>query len=172
MQAVPDTKTVRDLLELRKAKMLVANPEYQRGEVWTLAQKKRLIDSVLRGYPIPLIYLHHIKREVAGAKREDFEIIDGQQRINSLSDFKDGAYKLFDPVKDAEEARFPSFIQALPCPWGGKTFDDLEPDLQKSFLSTKLAVVMIATDVENEVLPDFQWVKNANGRIPRSHFVQ
>src|SRR2546428_6524120 len=103
MQAAPDTKTVSDLLDLRKAKMLVANPEYQRGEVWTLAQKKRLIDSVVRGYPIPLIYLHHIKTEVAGAKREDFEIIDGQQRINSLSDFNDGAFKLFDPVKDAEE---------------------------------------------------------------------
>lgn len=150
MQAVPDTKTVRDLLALRNAEMLVANPEYQRGEVWTQAQKKRLIDSVLRGYPIPLIYLHHIKTEVAGAKREDFEIIDGQQRINSLSDFKDGAFKLFHPVKDAEEARFPSFIQAQPCPWGGKTFDELESDLQEQFLSTKLSAVMIATTVENE----------------------
>jgi hypothetical protein len=150
MQAVPETKTVRDLLELRKAKMLVANPEYQRGEVWTPAQKKRLIDSVLRGYPIPLIYLHHIKTEVGGHKREDFEIIDGQQRINSLSDFKDGAFKIFHPVKDAEEAQFPSFIQAQPCPWGGKTFDELTPELQKQFLNTKLSVVMIATTVDNE----------------------
>ncbi len=115
MQAVPDTKTVRDLLLLREAKMLVANPEYQRGEVWTLAQKKRLIDSLLRGYPIPLIYLHHIKTEIAGAKREDFEIIDGQQRINSLYEFKEGAFKLFDPVKDSAEARFPGFIEKQPC---------------------------------------------------------
>ena len=27
MQAVPDTKSISDLLELRKAKMLVANPD-------------------------------------------------------------------------------------------------------------------------------------------------
>ena len=40
MQAAPDTKSVSDLLDLRKAKMLVANPEYQRGEVWTRAQQK------------------------------------------------------------------------------------------------------------------------------------
>src|SRR2546428_5967080 len=115
MQAAPDTKTVSDLLDLRKAKMLVANPEYQRGEVWTKAQQKRLIDSVLRGYPIPLIYLHHIAHEVAGAKRDDFEIIDGQQRINALHYFKEGAFALFDPVQDASEARFPSFIQQQPC---------------------------------------------------------
>lgn len=150
MQAVPDTKSISDLLELRKAKMLVANPEYQRGEVWTPAQKKRLVDSVLRGYPIPLIYLHHIATKVAGATREDFEIIDGQQRITTLSDYKDGAFKLFDPVADAEEARFPSFIQEQPCPWGGKTYDELDPSLQKQLLETKLSVVMIETDISNE----------------------
>lgn len=150
MQAVPDTKSISDLLELRKAKMLLANREYQRGEVWTRAQQKRLIDSVLRGYPIPLIYLHHISTKVGGHMREDFEIIDGQQRIATLSDFKDGAFKLFDPVKDAQEARFPSFIQEQPCPWGGKMFDELDPGLQKQFLDTKLSVVMIETDVPNE----------------------
>lgn len=150
MKAEPDTKSIKDLLALRTNKMLVANPEYQRGEVWTLAQKKRLIDSVLRGYPIPLIYLHHIVTKVAGATREDFEIIDGQQRITTLSDFKDGAFKLFDPVKDAEEARFPSFIQEQPCPWGGKTFDELDQSLQLQFENTKLAVVMIETDISNE----------------------
>jgi len=150
MKATPDTKTIDALLQWRKANMLTANPEYQRGEVWTLPQKKRLLDSVLRGYHIPLIYLHHIKTEVAGAKREDFEIIDGQQRINAMYEFREGAFKLFDPVADAEEARFPSFIEEQPCPWGGKTFDELDTELQKQFLGTELSVVMIYTAVENE----------------------
>jgi len=150
MQSVPETKSVDAILNWRKAKMLTANPEYQRGAVWTTAMKKRLVDSVMRGYPIPLIYLHHIKTEVYGAKREDFEIIDGQQRINALYEFREGAFSLFDPVVDAEEARFPSFIQEQPCPWGGKIFDDLTPVLQKQFLDTLLSVVMIHTDVPNE----------------------
>src|SRR6185437_6547897 len=101
--AIPETKTVGYLLKLRKAHMLAANPEYQRGAVWNAAQKKRLIDSVLRGYPIPLIYLHHISTEFEGAKRDDFEIIDGQQRINSLYEYREGSFKLFDPVADEEE---------------------------------------------------------------------
>lgn len=150
MKATPDTKTIDALLQWRKANMLTANPEYQRGEVWNAGQKKRLLDSVLRGYHIPLIYLHHIKTEVAGAKREDFEIIDGQQRINAFYEFREGAFKLFDPVADAEEARFPSFIEDLPCPWGGKTFDDLDDSLQKQFLNTELSVVLVDTASPNE----------------------
>jgi len=88
MESQPATKTVEDLLKWKTANMLYPNPEYQRGAVWTPAQKKRLIDSVFRGYPLPLIYLHHISKEVAGAKREDFEIIDGQQRINTLHEYR------------------------------------------------------------------------------------
>ena len=76
--------TIDQLLNLRRNEMLKANPEYQRGEVWNRTQQKKLIDSVMRGYPIPLIYLHHIRRTVAGMQREDFEIIDGQQRINAF----------------------------------------------------------------------------------------
>ena len=75
--------TVAELLDLRRNEMLKANPEYQRGEVWSSTQQKKLIDSVMREYPLPLIYLHHIKRVVAGMQTEGFEIIDGQQRINA-----------------------------------------------------------------------------------------
>lgn len=106
MEMERDTLTVQQILDLRNNKMLTVNAEYQRGPVWSSAQKKRLIDSVLRSYPIPLIYLHHIKRSVAGMQREDLEVIDGQQRINSLYEFREGALKLFDPVKDDKEARY------------------------------------------------------------------
>lgn len=53
MQAQPDDKTVGDLLQLKTANMLYPNLEYERGAVWTSPQKKRLVDSLLRGYPIP-----------------------------------------------------------------------------------------------------------------------
>jgi len=149
MKAQPGTRTVDQLLQLRKANMLYPNPEYQRGAVWKPEQKKRLLDSVLRGYPIPLIYLHHISKEVAGARRDDFEIIDGQQRINSLCEYIEGAYKLLDPVKD-QDAGFPSFIQDQICPWGGKAFDEVTPELQQQLLGTPLPVVFIETHIEDE----------------------
>ena len=143
--------SVDAVLNLKKSGMLVVNAEYQRGEVWKLAQRKRLVDSVLRGYTIPLFYFHYIKREVEGFAQERFEVIDGQQRLDALYFFKEGQFKLFDPVKDEAKARFPAFVKEQPCPWGGKAFADLTPELQQQFLNTPLPVVMIETQNQNEV---------------------
>ncbi|MCC6837235.1 MAG: DUF262 domain-containing protein [Bacteroidia bacterium] len=142
--------TIKDILKLKKSNMLSVNPEYQRGAVWNENQQKKLIDSVLRNYPLPLIYLHHKVREVAGMRSEDLEIIDGQQRINALYSFGEGALKLFDPEKDDKTARFPIFIKSSPCPWAHKTFDGLSDELKEQFLNTELFVVKLKTDSEDE----------------------
>lgn len=150
MKATPDTMEVREILDLRRSQMLIVNSEYQRGPVWKSEQKKRLIDSVLRGYPLPLIYLHLIKQQAGGLKSERYEVIDGQQRINSLWDFSEGAFRLFDPVENAAEARFPEFIKDQPCPWGGKGWDDLSEELKEEFFKCRLPVVRIETHDGNE----------------------
>lgn len=151
MEAEQEIKTVSELIELQKNKMLAANPEYQRGAVWSSVHQKKLIDSLMRGYPLPIIYLHHIKKGVGNYSRDDLEIIDGQQRINALYNFSEGAFSLFDPVADEQKARFPAFIKDQPCEWAGKTFDQLSPELKDKFLSTELTVAMIETDQINEV---------------------
>lgn len=150
MKFLPDDLTIDALLELKRQQMLVVNPEYQRGSVWTPSQKKKLVDSVLRGYPIPLLYLHHIRQTAGKLVSERYEVIDGQQRINALSEFRDGAFKLFDPIADEEEARFPSFIKNQPCAWGGKTYDELSDELRPLFLQTSLRIVRIETHDANE----------------------
>lgn len=150
MDSEPDTMKVSDILELKGNEMLVANPEYQRGVVWTKAQKKRLVDSVLRGYPIPLIYLHLVARKAGGLKRDGYEVIDGQQRIASLYEFREGAFKLFDPVKDEAEARFPDFVKMQPCPWGGKDWNGLPEEVKAAFLDRELSIVRVTTHNANE----------------------
>jgi len=150
MKLEPATYKIEELLELRKNNMLSANAEYQRGAVWRKPQKKRLIDSILRGYPISVIYLHHIHREVAGHTKDDFEIIDGQQRINAIYEFSEGAFKLYDPAKDAAEARFPSFITEAACAWAGKDIYSMDEPTRRAFLDTRLAVAKIHSDNPNE----------------------
>ncbi|MBV9826051.1 MAG: DUF262 domain-containing protein, partial [Alphaproteobacteria bacterium] len=140
MLAQQEKITIRDITDLYKNKMLTANPEYQRGVVWSATLKKKLIDSVLRGYPLPVIFLHHIKKVVANMQREDFEIIDGQQRITALFDFVEGSFQLFDPVRDDKEAKFPGFLKVQPCPWAGKLFSGMDVELQNQFLDTELSV--------------------------------
>jgi hypothetical protein len=145
-----ETKTIKGLLQLRKNNMLTVNAEYQRGAVWNHTQQRKLIDSVLRGYPLPVIYLHHKRREVEGMTKDDLEIIDGQQRLNALELFKEGGLNLFDPIKDDKVARFPQFIKNQSCPWAGLNFDSISPELQKKFDETKISVAIIETDYDDE----------------------
>ena len=149
METRQEVFTVKDLVDLRREDMAKPNPEYQRGVVWTPSQQKKLIDSVMRGYQLPIIYLHDIKKVVAGKTSEAYEIIDGQQRIESLRYFVEGAFRLYNV--DDPEARFPQFLQEQPCPWGGKFFQDLTDDLKRKLLQTQLPIACIQTEESNEV---------------------
>lgn len=151
MEATQQKYLVKDLLELRQNNMLAVNAEYQRGAVWSLDQKKKLIDSIFRGYPIPIIYLNKIKRQVGTHSRDDLEIIDGQQRLNALHEYYEGAFPLYDPLKEFEKARFPAFIKEMACEWGGKTYQELPEDLRKEFAEKSLIIAEITKAEENEV---------------------
>lgn len=66
---------------------LFVNRRYQRKLVWTLEEKQKLIDSILKKYPVPAILL---------AEKEDnpgtYEIIDGLQRLHAMLSFIEMAF--------------------------------------------------------------------------------
>lgn len=150
MEIISDKIKIKDLLVLRRNNMLTVNPEYQRGAVWPEAQQKRLVDSVMRSYPLPLIYLHYKNVSVAGLSRESLEIIDGQQRIDALYAFAVKGIKLFDPVKDDKKARFPEFIKNMPCPWANCDYLGLSDQLRIKFDETEIFIVKVTTENEDE----------------------
>ena len=55
-------------------------PPFQRGHVWKLPTRRKLIQNVVQGRPIPAIFLY---REKSGDKYE-YNILDGKQRLESL----------------------------------------------------------------------------------------
>jgi hypothetical protein len=62
---------------------LTIQPEYQRNYIYASDGGKRemaVIESVLKGYPIGLIYLNKVSTD-------NLEVLDGQQRITSLGRF-------------------------------------------------------------------------------------
>ena len=146
-------RTVGQLVQNRKLRRMEPNPEYQRGEVWTDGQQKKLIDSILRGYQVPIIYLHDKTIEFEdGGRMDRLEIIDGQQRVNALYRFVEGDFKLYEV--DDEDARFPTFLRdtdKYPCPWGGKDFRSLPEELQTQLRDTTLSVALIADATDDEV---------------------
>lgn len=66
---------------------LVVNRQYQRKLVWTVEEKARLIDSILKQYPIPLILFAR-----SGEGTHKLEIIDGMQRLNAVFGFIENEY--------------------------------------------------------------------------------
>lgn len=66
---------------------LFVNRRYQRKLVWTLEEKQKLIESILKKYPIPAILL----AEKAGTPGS-FEIIDGLQRLHAIISFIETSY--------------------------------------------------------------------------------
>jgi hypothetical protein len=70
---------------------LIVNRRYQRKLVWSLEEKRKLIDSVLDDYPVPLILLAELR---SGPHAGKFEIIDGMQRLNAIFTFIEHGFDL------------------------------------------------------------------------------
>lgn len=61
----------------------VVNRRYQRKLIWTIEEKQSFIDSIIQGFPVPIILL----AEPLGRQDGALEIIDGMQRMNAITSF-------------------------------------------------------------------------------------
>ncbi|MGR3937019.1 DUF262 domain-containing protein [Streptomyces sp. BRA346] len=93
MEAISDTWTVYTIYQLKDR--IDPKPAYQRGPVWQRKKQQLLIDSILRGYDMPKIYL----RKISGGKYK-YEVIDGQQRLRALWAFLDDEYTIGSESED------------------------------------------------------------------------
>lgn len=61
-------------------------PEYQReGDVWSEPDKSYLIDTILKNFPMPPIFLHqHIDTNTG---KTIYDVIDGKQRLTAIISF-------------------------------------------------------------------------------------
>jgi len=76
---------IEDLISLYNEGKLDLNPPYQRGDIWSLPAKKRLIDTIKIGFPLPAFFL--LQKE-----ENRFEIVDGQQRTRTILGYVNGYF--------------------------------------------------------------------------------
>jgi hypothetical protein len=95
-QPKPDSKKYTDLIsEIQKGQIKV--PKFQRNFVWSLDKTAKLLDSILKGYPIGTFILWETNERLNDIKNignlelpaipDDIKVqyvLDGQQRITSL----------------------------------------------------------------------------------------
>lgn len=69
---------------------LCVNRKYQRKLVWRLEDKKYFINSILHGYPVPIfLFARYIENN-----NEQWDIIDGLQRLNAITAFIEGEFSI------------------------------------------------------------------------------
>lgn len=77
-------KTIQEFVLLFKNGQLNLEPGFQRDSVWTLSDRKKLIESLLQNYPIPSVFLY--RQNDNGKLR--YDVIDGKQRLESVLMFQ------------------------------------------------------------------------------------
>ncbi|MBI4534746.1 MAG: DUF262 domain-containing protein [Ignavibacteriae bacterium] len=134
---------VENLAEAWNSGSLARNEEYQRGEAWTLQQKQALVDSLLRDYPIPPLFLQMKTMAGLGGKTSDrWEIVDGQQRILALRDFAGDKFPLLDPTD--KRLKLPASMRKTSVPWANRTCSGLDAAIRSKFAGTLIDVYEIS----------------------------
>jgi hypothetical protein len=104
MELQPDfrVRTINELTLMFRNRQINLEPGFQRKSVWTWNDRRRLIQSIVSGYPVPNVFLY--RRNHNG--RLVYDVIDGKQRIESVLMFtKVGRFKrhCFDAKLDLGE---------------------------------------------------------------------
>lgn len=110
-------------------------PDYQREEVWNIAQKQLLIDSILNGWKLPKLYL--LK---TGANT--YDVVDGQQRLATIFEFMSGKLEL-----SSETSK--NF-------GGAKTYKELEDDVSDGFDDFRVEFDEIVDASDDEIREFFK----------------
>jgi hypothetical protein len=69
---------------------LIPDPDWQRDYIWKLKDEQLLIDSIIRGVPIPKFYLTEEYNPEKGAAVH--MVVDGQQRLKAVHRFLDNQF--------------------------------------------------------------------------------
>ena len=112
---------------------LTIQPEYQRNYIYEEAKKEAaVIESVLRGYPLGVIYFNT-------TPDGRYEVLDGQQRITSIGRYVTGLFAI-------DHKGRPTY------------FDGLAADEQQRIMATPL-LIYICEGTESEIK---EWFKTVN----------
>lgn len=113
--------------------LICLDPDFQRNEVWSTRQKSELIESVVMGIPLPLIYL-------AETMEGKLVIVDGRQRLTTFFRYLDNEFSI-NGLK--------IMIELNAC-----KFRDLENDAKKSKYATEIEDFQLVIQIIKYPTPD------------------
>jgi hypothetical protein len=145
MQIIPTNSTVSDYCEAMIRKEIIVNHRYQRSDkVWPPAAKSFLIETILLNYSVPKLSLYQVVD--VKSRKTIKEIIDGQQRSSTILEF----YR--DEIRISKSSEL---IEAA-----GKTYSQLDEDLQQKFLSYSLSIDLFVQAVPEQIREVFRRINS------------
>lgn len=127
-------KMALDKIYKRRARYDI--PDWQRDEVWTLPRKQLLIDSILNNWKLPKFYFAKTASEP-----DEFDVVDGQQRLATIWEFREGDLKLSD--SSAEK-------------FGGPTYQELSESVSDRFDDFEIEYDEITEASDDDIQQFFQ----------------
>lgn len=121
-----DTRTynVSDFVEWEARDQLELSPDFQRRSVWSQKAKSYLIDTIVRGKPIPKLL---ITQEIQD-RRNIRVVVDGQQRLRAILEYVAGEF----PISRAHSREF-----------AGRRFDRLPDQVQTELMKYEIGVDLL-----------------------------
>ena len=81
------TQDISWFIDLHRNGQLDLDPPYQRRSVWSMRDRRFFLDTILRGYPSPSIFLFKATTESGAIS---YEVVDGKQRLETILKFYSG----------------------------------------------------------------------------------
>ncbi len=143
MRIISKIYSISDFLSWEQKEELNIQPRFQRRDTWSPSAKSYLIDTIIKGFPIPKIFLREqINLEIKSTIRE---VVDGQQRLRAILDFISGNLEI-SRVHNRDLA--------------GMSFDDLPEELKKEFLSYPISTDLLVGFSDADVLNVFSRINS------------
>lgn len=125
---------------MRRGEITVKH-DYQRSDqVWPQVARSYLIETILKGFPVPKLYLYQVTDVKSRKTRK--EIVDGQQRSAAIYDFYNDEFKL---SKSAENEDVK-----------GRKYSGLDEEYQHKFLDYSINVDLFVAATPSEVVEVFR----------------
>lgn len=111
------SREIVDLFSAMKSQRLSLTSYFQRNLVWRDAHKRDFIDTLMKGYPVPQIFLARGPIDLESMEANQC-VVDGQQRLNTIREYIEGKLLI-----------------------SGEGFRDLESKKKEDFLKYEVAVI-------------------------------
>lgn len=135
MKTASTNKKIREIISMITDGTLIPRPEFQRRLVWTRDDKNNFIDTILKEFPFPEIYLADGEVDVATGRGNQL-LVDGQQRVSTIVQYFQG-----DPLL--------KLTTVLP-------YSELHPDDKRKFLQYDVSVRDLGNISRDQIIEVFK----------------